>query len=215
MIMSKDDLADLRRDFSGTRLLRSSVAPDPFDQFSIWMNEALDSDILDPNAMTVSTVGSDGKPSARVVLLKAFDKRGFEFFTNYESKKGRDLSANPNTVLHFFWPQLNRQVAICGIAEKISAEESKKYFDSRPLDSRIGAWASEQSTIIESRDVLEDRFAELKQRFAGSVPLPPFWGGFRVAPQKIEFWQGQPDRLHDRIIYELQNGEWKIFRLSP
>lgn len=179
------------------------------------MNDALMSEVLDPNAMTVSTVDDDRRPSARVVLLKDFDTDGFVFFTNYESKKGRDLTANPYTVLHFFWPQLDRQAAIYGKARKTTREESEKYFNSRPVDSRLGAWTSNQSRVIESREVLEMRFAELREKFGDNVPLPEFWGGFRVVPDKFEFWQGRQNRLHDRIVYELSDGEWKISRLSP
>lgn len=209
-------LADLRRDYSLKDLSKASVAPDPFEQFSVWMDEALNSEIIEANAMTVSTVGSDGKPSARVVLLKVFDERGFVFFTNYDSKKAVDLSTNPNTVLHFFWPQLERQLAIYGRAEKNSREESESYFHSRPLQSRLGAWASKQSSVLKSRAELEERFAELGREFAnGEIPAPPFWGGFRVVPEKFEFWQGRASRLHDRICYALKDGDWEIFRVSP
>ena len=209
------ELADLRRDFSAEGLSETDVAASPFEQFSRWMDDALNADIIDPNAMTLSTVGPDGRPSARVVLLKYFGEGGFAFFTNYESKKGTDLDANPFTVLHFFWPQLDRQVAVYGRVEKTSREESEKYFNSRPVDSRLGAWASSQSRVIESRDVLEQRFEEFRERFGDDVPLPPFWGGFRLTPDRFEFWQGRQNRLHDRIIYELVDGVWKISRLSP
>jgi len=179
------------------------------------MNDALKSDVIDPNAMTVSTVGSDGRPSSRVVLLKLFDERGFVFFTNYESKKGSDLTTNPYAVMHFFWPQLDRQVAIYGSVEKTDRAESEKYFKSRPTDSQLGAWASAQSRVIESREELEERFAELREKFGNDVPLPPFWGGFRLSPDKFEFWQGRQNRLHDRICYTLTGSSWGITRLSP
>jgi len=213
--MDKQELADLRRDFSSGGLSESALAASPFDQFSAWMNDALAADIIDPNAMTVSTVGEDGRPSARVVLLKYFGEDGFAFFTNYESKKGSDLAANPFTLLHFFWPKLDRQVAIYGRVEKTSREESEKYFSSRPVESRLGAWASNQSRIIESREVLNERVAELREKFGDIVPLPPFWGGFRLTPDKFEFWLGRQNRLHDRIVYELKDGLWDIVRLSP
>jgi pyridoxamine 5'-phosphate oxidase len=211
----RKELADLRRDFAHQELSESAVATDPFDQFSLWMDEALAADIIDANAMTVSTVGEDGRPSARVVLLKYFDASGFAFFTNYDSKKGRDLAANPFTVLHFFWPQLDRQVAIYGQVEKTTQEESEKYFNSRPVESRLSAWASNQSRVVESRTVLEQRVAELREKFGDNVPLPPFWGGFRLTPDRFEFWQGRQNRLHDRIVYELAGEGWNIVRLSP
>jgi pyridoxamine 5'-phosphate oxidase len=213
--MDKKALADLRRDFSSEELSESSVEANPFTQFAFWMDEALKSEILDANAMTLSTVGEDGRPSARVVLLKYFGEEGFAFFTNYESKKGRDLNAIPYAVLHFFWPQLNRQAAIYGRVEKTSREDSEKYFSSRPPRSRLSAWASNQSRVVKSRAVLEERVEELREKFGDHIPLPPFWGGFRVIPDKFEFWQGRQNRLHDRICYELKDGEWEIVRLSP
>ena len=209
------DLANMRRNFASDGVRKSDMAADPFEQFTAWMDDALKSDILDPNAMTVSTVGSDATPSVRVVLLKFFDGNGFVFFTNYESKKGTDLTKNPHTVFHFFWPQLNRQIAIYGSVEKTSREESEKYFTSRPVDSRLAAWASAQSSEIESREVLEKRFNELREKFGDEVPLPAFWGGFRLTPRKFEFWQGRQNRLHDRIGYQITPEGWKITRLSP
>lgn len=210
------NLADLRRDYSLTELSRSSVDPDPFTQFSKWMNDAFDSAVIEPTAMTVSTVDADGRPSSRIVLLKGFDANGFIFFTNYESKKGTDLTANPHASLHFFWSDLERQIIISGTAEKVLREESEEYFASRPLESRIGAWASKQSSVLADREELEDRVAQIGERFAdGNVPCPPFWGGFRVTPSRIEFWQGRKSRLHDRIVYESIDVGWKIVRLSP
>lgn len=213
--MERTELADLRRDFESRGLLESEVAASPFEQFAVWMKDALSADIIDPNAMTVSTVGSDGRPSARIVLLKFFDEQGFVFFTNYDGKKGTDLSNDPFTVFHFFWPQLDRQVAIYGRVEKTSREESEKYFNSRPVESRLGTWASNQSRTIESREILERRFDEFREKFGDNVPLPPFWGGFRLTPGKFEFWQGRQNRLHDRICYTLADDVWKITRLSP
>lgn len=210
------ELADLRRDYSLKELSRSSVDPDPFAQFSKWMNEAMDSAVIEPTAMTVSTADAEGRPSSRVVLLKGFDSNGFVFFTNYESRKGTELTANPHTSLHFFWPDLERQIIISGTAEKASRQESEEYFASRPFESRIGAWASKQSSELANREELESRVAEVKERFADrNVPCPPFWGGFRVTPSRIEFWQGRKSRLHDRIVYRLEDGNWEIARLSP
>ena len=213
--MNKTDLAALRRDYSGKPLTKASVDTDPVVQFERWFDEALSSEITDANAMTIATVDADRLPSSRVVLLKGFDDAGFVFFTNYESKKGRDLAANPHVSLSFFWPQLHRQVIIQGVAEKVSQAESETYFRSRPYDSRLAAWASDQSSAIASRADLENRFEETHQRFGDDVPLPPFWGGFRVAPESIEFWQGRASRLHDRLVYRLVENRWLIERLSP
>ena len=209
-------LDDLRREYSSRELTRASVPDDPFTQFTAWMNEALNSQVLDANAMTVSTADAVGKPSSRVVLLKGFDSRGFVFFTNYLSSKARDLDANANISLHFFWPDLERQVIINGTAAKTSREESEAYFATRPLESRIAAWASKQSSPLSSRQELIDRVAEIRDRFEGQdVVCPPFWGGFRVTPVRIEFWQGRASRLHDRIVYERDGDMWTIVRLSP
>jgi pyridoxamine 5'-phosphate oxidase len=210
------EIADIRRDYSLKELSKSSVAPDPIAQFSVWMREALDAALIEPTAMTVSTVGADGKPSSRVVLLKGFDADGFVFFTNYESRKGSDLAANPHTSLHFFWPELERQVIISGVADKVSRERSEAYFASRPVGSRIGAWASKQSSILTNREELERRVEEIREKFPnGDVPCPPFWGGFRVKPTRVEFWQGRKSRLHDRIVYESIDEAWSVVRLSP
>ena len=213
--MNRTDLAALRRDYAGQPLTKAAVDADPFVQFGRWLDEALSAEITDANAMTIATVDADCHPSSRVVLLKGFNDAGFVFFTNYESKKGSDLAANPNVSLSFFWPQLHRQVIIQGVAEKVSQAESETYFRSRPYDSRLAAWASEQSSVIGSRADLEARFDEIGQRFGDDVPLPPFWGGFRVAPNHIEFWQGRESRLHDRLVYRLADGLWPIERLSP
>jgi pyridoxamine 5'-phosphate oxidase len=213
--MNRTELADLRRDFSSEGLSEMSVAASPFEQFTHWMDEALRAEIVDANAMTLATVGADGRPSARVVLLKHFGDDGFAFYTNYGSKKAQDLNANPNAVLHFFWPQLDRQAAVYGTVERTSREESEKYFKSRPIESRLSAWASNQSGVVESRGLLEKRVEELRAEFGDDIPLPDFWGGFRLTPDKFEFWQGRQNRLHDRIVYLLDGGEWKIMRLAP
>ncbi|MEO8648671.1 MAG: pyridoxamine 5'-phosphate oxidase [Acidobacteriota bacterium] len=214
--MSQIPLSDLRREFSSKVLSRATVAADPFIQFGSWLDEALSSSILDANAMLVATADGRGRPSARIVLLKSFDASGFTFFTNYESRKGRDLEVNPNVALHFFWPELERQVGITGIAEKISHSESEEYFNSRPLESRLGAWASDQSRPIPSRDHLVEKLEKIREEFpGGNVPLPPYWGGYRVTPDRFEFWQGGASRLHDRIIYTLEDGRWTIGRIAP
>jgi pyridoxamine 5'-phosphate oxidase len=193
----------------------SAVDADPFVQFGRWMNDALVSDIPDANAMTLATVGEDGRPDARVVLLKFYGPEGFGFFTNYESKKGRDLTSTPHATLHFFWPQLDRQVTVRGSVQRTGREDSEKYFKSRPVDSQIAAWASAQSSVIESRAFLEKRFQEFKEKFGDNVPLPDFWGGFRVTPDRFEFWQGRQNRLHDRLVYVQDDRSWRIQRLSP
>jgi len=213
--MEEIRLAELRRDYSSKELAEETIDRDPFRQFSIWMAETLNSQIIDANAMTISTVDAENRPSSRVVLLKGFDLNGFVFFTNYESKKAIDLGHNPHAALHFFWPQLDRQIAISGRVEKTSREESEKYFNSRPVDSRLGAWTSSQSREIESRSELEKRFEEFSGKFGHDVPLPEFWGGFRLTPDKFEFWQGRQNRLHDRIVYVPSGETWQIRRLSP
>ena len=213
--MDRTELADLRRDFSTQGLDESDLDPNPFVQFALWMDEAIKAEIPDGNAMTLATVGEDGRPDARVVLLKYYGETGFAFFTNYESKKGGDLGSNPYAVLHFFWPQLDRQIGVYGRVEKTSREESEKYFNSRPVESRLAAWASNQSRIIESRDILEERFEKFRKKFGDGVPLPPYWGGFRLTPDRFEFWQGRQNRLHDRLCYTAGERGWQIIRLSP
>jgi pyridoxamine 5'-phosphate oxidase len=213
--MDRSELANLRRDDAGKPLTKGAVDRDPFVQFGIWLDEALTAEITDANAMTLATADADCRPTSRVVLLKAFSEDGFVFFTNYESQKGRALTANPNASLSFFWPQLHRQVIITGTATRISREESENYFKSRPYESQLGAWASAQSSTIASRAELDAKFEEMRQRFGSNVPLPTFWGGFRIEPSRIEFWQGHENRLHDRIVYKLIDGAWIIERLSP
>ncbi|HEV7700711.1 MAG TPA: pyridoxamine 5'-phosphate oxidase [Pyrinomonadaceae bacterium] len=213
--MERDSLAQLRRDYASSTLDESNVAADPLDQFRVWLDDALKADVLDPNALTLATCGSDCRPSARVVLLKYYSEEGFTFFTNYESRKGRELTENPNATMHFFWPQLHRQIMIEGSVEKYDRDASDAYFLSRPLDSRIGAWASHQSAAIESREVLNERVKKLTEEFGEDVPPPPFWGGFTLLPDSYEFWQGRVGRLHDRIVYTRDDDRWEITRLAP
>jgi pyridoxamine 5'-phosphate oxidase len=214
--MSQPSPANLRREYTIGELTESQIAADAVEQFSRWFADAQRPDIHEPNAMTLATADAAGKPAARIVLLKAFDRRGFVFFTNYTSRKGFELGDNPRATLVFFWQPLERQVRIDGIVEKVSREESVAYFRSRPVASQIGAWVSHQSGVVGSRVDLEQREAELKKRFAGGeVPTPDFWGGYRVVPQEIEFWQGRPSRLHDRILYTQTETGWKIQRLAP
>lgn len=214
--MLKTDLAAMRQNYSQSELTESTVSADPFEQFAHWMNDAIAAGLKEPNAMTLATVSPAGIPSTRVVLLKGFDTEGFLFFTNYESRKGRDLEQNPNANLHFFWLELERQINIGGVAECIAAEGSDQYFSSRPFESRIGAWASHQSEQLDGRAELEARVAELSAKYAdGNVPRPPYWGGYRVRPNRFEFWQGRESRLHDRICYEISDASWQISRLSP
>ena len=211
------ELANLRKSYALESLSETDVLPDPLAQFAVWFQEALNSQLIEPNAMTLATATSDGRPSARTVLLKGFGKQGFVFYTNYESRKGRELVENPQAALLFTWLELERQIRIEGRVEKVSPTESLAYFQSRPKDSQIGAWASPQSRMIEGREVLENRVAELVRDYgqAEALPLPPFWGGFRLVPEAIEFWQGRESRLHDRICYTQDGEKWKIARLAP
>ncbi|KYC39770.1 pyridoxine 5'-phosphate oxidase [Scytonema hofmannii PCC 7110] len=211
------NIADLRKDYTLQGLSETDVDPNPFIQFKRWFDQTIAAQLVEPNAVTLATTTREGKPSARMVLLKGFDERGFVFFTNYNSQKGQELAENPQASLVFWWAELERQIRISGRVEKISDAESDEYFYSRPLNSRLGAWASNQSEAIESRAVLEQRIQELQAKYQNQdVPRPQHWGGLRVIPVEIEFWQGRPNRLHDRLRYtRINDGSWKIERLSP
>jgi pyridoxamine 5'-phosphate oxidase len=216
--MDAIDLAGLRREYETEGLRRADLHPDPIEQFATWFSTAVNSALPDANAIALSTATPDGKPSTRVVLLKGFDQRGFVFFTNYESSKGRELEANPEAAFVVYWMQLERQIRVAGRVEKTSREESGTYFHDRPRGSQLGAWVSHQSEVIDARRILDARFAEMTQRFAGSetIELPPHWGGYRIVPATIEFWQGRANRLHDRFRYTLEkDGSWTIDRLAP
>ena len=214
--MKPDEIAQLRKDYTLHTLNEDEVDPSPLAQFQRWWNDAEKSQIDEMNAMTLATTGQDGMPEARTVLLKAFDEKGFVFFTNYNSAKSQQLDFNANCCLLFFWKELERQVRINGIAEKISVKESIDYFDSRPDGSKIGAWASPQSVVVAGKTWLKETFEYYAERFKhGKIPKPPHWGGYRVKPQRIEFWQGRPSRMHDRILYTKQEEAWKIERLAP
>ncbi len=204
-------------DHAARGLRRRDLDPDPVKQFANWFTAAIEAGIRDVNAMSLATATADGRPFVRIVLLKGFDQDGFMFFTNYESQKGEQLEANPYAALAFYWIELDRQIRISGPVEKASREESERYFHSRPAASQLGAWASHQSQVIDGRPVLEARLAQMTERFAGQViPLPPHWGGFRVHPEMMEFWQGRPNRLHDRFRYRRDpEGAWAVERLAP
>lgn len=209
-------IADIRKEYKLRELHEESAANDPFAQFEAWWQEALSSHIEEVNAMTLATVSPEGDPDARIVLLKGFDKKGFVFYTNYQSAKGRDLDVHPKACLVFFWKELERQVRIRGAVSVVSAEESDKYYHSRPQGSQIGAWASPQSQVISNRDFLEQADQVYAARYrGGTIPRPPHWGGYRVSPDRAEFWQGRPSRLHDRLEYVLDNGAWTLRRLAP
>jgi pyridoxamine 5'-phosphate oxidase len=208
-------LADLRKSYERAALDESASAADPFEQFGLWLQQALDARLPEPNAMTLATVGADGRPSTRIVLIKGWDARGIVWYTNYESRKGRELAAHPHAALQLHWVELERVVRIEGRVEKASDAESDAYFASRPLDSRIGAWASPQSEVIASRAVLVANAAQVSARFLLNPPRPPHWGGYRLVPDRFEFWQGRPSRLHDRLRYRLEAGAWLRERLAP
>jgi pyridoxamine 5'-phosphate oxidase len=211
------DVSHLRAKYTTRGLDIKDLNPNPFIQFELWFNQAMDAKLTEPNAFCLSTVGNDMMPSVRTVLLKTFDEKGFVFFTNYKSTKSKQIEENPKAAALFAWLDLERQVKIEGNVEKISTSDSLKYFLSRPKGSQIGAWVSHQSEIISSRSLLEQKFDEMKKKFLkGEVPFPSFWGGYAIKPIKIEFWQGGQDRLHDRFLYELEeNGTWTISRLAP
>jgi len=210
-------VADLRKEYTLQGFSEVDADVNPFKQFQKWFDQALRAQLPEPNAMTVATANFDGKPSARIVLLKEFDEQGFVFYTNYQSHKGQNLAQNPWAALVFWWAELERQVRIEGRVEQVSAAESEAYFHSRPLGSQLGAWASPQSQVIDSRDVLEQRLQELKLKYQNlEIPRPAHWGGYRVIPTAIEFWQGRPNRLHDRLHYRRgDDGNWVIERLAP
>jgi pyridoxamine-phosphate oxidase len=208
-------LSELRRAYESRPLIEADVAGDPIAQFTRWFAEAVDAGLPEPNAMVIATSSAGGRPGARTVLLKGYDETGFVFFTNYESRKGRDLAENPRACLLFPWHPIARQVRVDGRVERLSREASAAYFLSRPYGSRIGAWASRQSAVVGSREELDARYEELAKRWPQDPPVPDFWGGFRVVPSEVEFWQGQADRMHDRLRYRVSGDEWIIERLAP
>ena len=212
----KEDIASLRKEYTKASLDESSVDPNPLVQFEQWFQEAASSEVLEPNAMVLGTVNTDGQPFQRTVLLKSFDAQGFVFYTNYTSRKAGQMEHNPKVSLLFPWYSLERQVMVTGTVGKISTKESLAYFLSRPRGSQLGAWVSNQSQVISSRSLLEKKLAEMKEKFReGKIPLPDQWGGYRVVPDSIEFWQGRPNRLHDRILFEKTGESWNISRLAP
>lgn len=210
-------LSEIRTEYSKSTLDTSSVLADPIKQFEKWFEEALDSKALEPNAMTLSTLTEGGTPTSRIVLLKGVEGGQFVFYTNYQSQKGRELEAQPACSLNFFWPELERQVRIEGVAQRVSPASSDAYFQSRPRASQIGAWASPQSALIKDRLILEQRILEIEKRYTDLkvLPRPKQWGGYAITPMEIEFWQGRPNRLHDRIVYTFMDKQWKINRLAP
>jgi len=215
-MIDKKIIEDLRRNYKLKSLDQKDVLENPFEQFSVWFEEAMHSKLPEPNALILATATKEGIPSVRALLLKGFDEKGFIFYTNYESRKGKELAENKNASILFFWPEIERQIRLEGTVEKISKIESKRYFDTRPYKSRIGAWASNQSEVIGSRFVIVKKFLKYFIKFhSKEIPLPPYWGGFILIPDTFEFWQGRANRLHDRVRYQLADGKWKIERLSP
>ncbi len=217
MKVNNQTIAALREDYRAKTLEITDVQANPIQQFNEWLQEALDSQIKEANAMTIATVDAQGKPAARIVLLKGFDENGFIFYTNYDSRKGQELAANPNIAVVFFWKDLERQIRIEGIVEKVAPEISLNYFHSRPKGSQIGAWASPQSQVIPDRSILEQNVIDLRKKYrdVDKLPIPAHWGGYQIKPTFLEFWQGRSSRLHDRISYTLIENEWKIERLAP
>jgi len=210
-----NNLKNMRLNYEQGQLLESNIEMNPFELFRKWFDQAVEAKIIEPNAMTIATATKEGIPSARVVLLKGFDETGFVFYTNYHSRKGKELNDNPFAAILFWWREFERQIRIEGKIEKISRKESEEYFNQRPLKSRYGTLASEQSEIIENREVLEKRFIDLEKQYGANPPTPENWGGYKLIPAKFEFWQGRTSRLHDRICYHKENNNWKIFRLQP
>lgn len=214
--MGRSSLKNIRRDYKHSELSKASVNKDPFVQFNNWFSEIVDAKIIDPSAMVLATVAETNMPSARIVLLKEVDEKGFVFFTNYLSRKAKDLGTNPNASLLFYWKEMDRQLRIEGIIEKVKTKISEDYFHTRPRESQISAWVSKQSSIIPDRNFLEKKYNELDEKFGNDeIPLPDYWGGYRLIPEYFEFWQGRESRLHDRICYREEKGNWKIFRLAP
>jgi pyridoxamine 5'-phosphate oxidase len=215
-MLSKIEISHLRKDYKLRSLSESDVQADPINQFQVWWHEAVQSEISEVNAMSLATASKEGLPSVRIVLIKGFSEEGFTFYTNYNSKKGQQLAENPNACLLFFWKELERQVKIEGVVEKLPIAESDAYFQSRPRESKLGAWASSQSSVIPGREVLEERLSEYADKFPAEVPRPQGWGGYVLKPAIVEFWQGRPSRLHDRIQYSRNDeGSWMIQRLAP
>ncbi|HKX63606.1 MAG TPA: pyridoxamine 5'-phosphate oxidase [Verrucomicrobiae bacterium] len=209
-------ISHLRREYTQAGLSEQDLQPGPQEQFRRWIQDAIDGELTEPNAAVLATVDEQGQPSTRVVLVKGVDERGFSFFTNYESRKGRELAANPRAALTFPWVEMERQVCITGRVTQLPREESDAYFRTRPRGSRLGAWASKQSEVIADRTILEQRLADLDREYPGNdIPMPPTWGGYVLAPDAVEFWQGRHSRLHDRLVYTRQAGSWKVHRLSP
>jgi pyridoxamine 5'-phosphate oxidase len=209
-------LAELRKEYTKGGLNERDLRPNPFEQFQLWLDQAIAAELKEPNAMCLATADADGFPSARMVLLKGVDERGFTFYTNYESRKGEELEENPHAALVFYWAELERQVRIAGAVEKVTREETEAYFATRPRESQLGAWVSEQSAVISGRKTLEEQTVALEKWYEGlEIPAPPNWGGYRVKPDEIEFWQGRPGRLHDRLRYGLEEGKWLVERLAP
>ncbi|MBS4029435.1 MAG: pyridoxamine 5'-phosphate oxidase [Ignavibacteriales bacterium] len=215
-MLTRENLEQLRTEYMRRGLTETDVSPNPFAQFRTWFEDLLYTEPTEPTAMTLATSTKSGSVSVRTVLMKGFDEKGFIFFSNYDSRKGKELTENPQAALLFYWMDLGRQVRIEGRVEKLSREESKRYFHSRPRESQIGAWTSQQSSVIASRKILEEEYTQMQNKFAGKeIPLPPFWGGFSLAPLQFEFWQARPNRLHDRILFTKKNDSWKTERLAP